>query len=175
MNLFLSLISDAFVAGRNGGFAGNAGAVPFAVAVNSAHVYWANNGDDSIGRANLDGSGVDNHFITGVTQPTGVAVTSQYIFWSSLNDAVGRADLDGSNKKTGLISSTTPCGVAVDSGHVYWAQDTGPPALIGRSDTSQRAASGCSPGKWSFATASAPFSSVPRYFFASGQWRAKPV
>ena len=30
MNLFLSLISDPFVAGRNGGFGGNAGAVPFA-------------------------------------------------------------------------------------------------------------------------------------------------
>lgn len=30
MNLFLSLLSDPFVAGRNGGFAGNAGAVPFA-------------------------------------------------------------------------------------------------------------------------------------------------
>jgi autotransporter-associated beta strand protein len=29
MNLFLSLISDPFVAGRNGGFGGNAGAVPF--------------------------------------------------------------------------------------------------------------------------------------------------
>jgi uncharacterized protein with beta-barrel porin domain len=30
MNLFLSLMSDPFVAGRNGGFGGNAGAVPFA-------------------------------------------------------------------------------------------------------------------------------------------------
>jgi uncharacterized protein with beta-barrel porin domain len=30
MNLFLSLISDPFVTGRNGGFGGNAGAVPFA-------------------------------------------------------------------------------------------------------------------------------------------------
>ena len=30
MNLFLSLMSDPFVAGRNGGFGGNAGAIPFA-------------------------------------------------------------------------------------------------------------------------------------------------
>ena len=30
MNLFLSLISDPFVAGRNGGLSGNAGAIPFA-------------------------------------------------------------------------------------------------------------------------------------------------
>jgi uncharacterized protein with beta-barrel porin domain len=29
MNLFLSLMSDPFVAGRNGGFGGNAGAIPF--------------------------------------------------------------------------------------------------------------------------------------------------
>src|SRR5262245_52929219 len=69
------------------------GAVPSAVAVNSAHIYWANNDDNSIGRANLDGSGVDNSFITGITQPTGVAVTSQYVFWSSLGNAIGRANL----------------------------------------------------------------------------------
>ena len=30
MNLFLSLMTDPFVAGRNGGFGGNAGAIPFA-------------------------------------------------------------------------------------------------------------------------------------------------
>ena len=39
MNLFLSLISDPFVAGRNGGFGGNAGAIPFAE--ESAHGYAA--------------------------------------------------------------------------------------------------------------------------------------
>jgi uncharacterized protein with beta-barrel porin domain len=39
MNLFLSLISDPFVAGRNGSFGGNAGAVPFAE--ESANAYAA--------------------------------------------------------------------------------------------------------------------------------------
>jgi uncharacterized protein with beta-barrel porin domain len=36
MNLFLSLISDPFVAGRDGGFGGNAGAVPFRTRARSA-------------------------------------------------------------------------------------------------------------------------------------------
>ena len=39
MNLFLSLMSDPFVAGRNGGFGGNAGAIPFAG--ESANAYAA--------------------------------------------------------------------------------------------------------------------------------------
>ena len=39
MNLFLSLISDPFVAGRNDGFGGNAGAIPFAE--ESANAYAA--------------------------------------------------------------------------------------------------------------------------------------
>lgn len=37
MNLFLSLITDPFVAGRNGGFGGNAGAIPFAEESASAY------------------------------------------------------------------------------------------------------------------------------------------
>src|SRR3954447_14063359 len=38
-----------------------------------AFVYWTNfNG--TIGRANLDGTGVDQSFITGASRPTGVAV-----------------------------------------------------------------------------------------------------
>nr|WP_236843185.1 autotransporter outer membrane beta-barrel domain-containing protein [Bradyrhizobium icense] len=39
MNLFLSLISDSFVTGRNGGFGGNAGAIPFVE--ESTHAYAA--------------------------------------------------------------------------------------------------------------------------------------
>ena len=52
------------------------------MAVDAAHVYWANETAFSrtgaqistIGRANLDGTGVNQNFITGATFATGVAV-----------------------------------------------------------------------------------------------------
>jgi hypothetical protein len=47
------------------------------VAVDGAHVYWTNNGSNSIGRASLDGSGVNQSFIpatAGVSQPIGIVV-----------------------------------------------------------------------------------------------------
>jgi len=120
-----SEVNDAFI---------HTGALPFAVAVDSAHIYWANQNGDSIGRANIDGSGVDNGFITGITKPTGVAVNANSIFWATLGGQIGKADLDGGNVNPSLVTGPVePCGVALDSGHVYWADiATGTPAYIGR-------------------------------------------
>jgi hypothetical protein len=44
------------------------------LAVDSNYIYWANVFDGTIGRANLDGTGVDQSFITGATNPDSVAV-----------------------------------------------------------------------------------------------------
>jgi hypothetical protein len=44
------------------------------VAVNSAHVYWTNNGANIIGRADLNGKNANQSFIAGVSYPAGVAV-----------------------------------------------------------------------------------------------------
>ncbi|MBI3660071.1 hypothetical protein HY230_06330 [Candidatus Acetothermia bacterium] len=38
------------------------------------HIYWANRNTGTIGRANLDGTGVNQSFITGASIPFGVAV-----------------------------------------------------------------------------------------------------
>jgi hypothetical protein len=55
-----------------------AGEVSF-LAVDSAHIYWADWGDrgtgHTIGRANLDGTGVDQHFVKGAHGGFGIAVT----------------------------------------------------------------------------------------------------
>ena len=46
-------------------------------------VYWANGTTPgSIGRAKINGTGANNDFITGLDQPTGVAVDSKFIYWS---------------------------------------------------------------------------------------------
>jgi carbamate kinase len=43
--------------------------------------HWANSGrPGSIGRANLDGTGVNQTFITGAAQPDGVAVDGAHVY-----------------------------------------------------------------------------------------------
>ena len=116
-------VNDRFITGASG---------PSAVAVNAEHIYWANQSGNSIGRAKIDGTEVDQHFIE-TEEPTGVAVSGSYIFWSRRANAIGRANLDGTSPNQKFVPAANPCGVAVDSGHVYWANDGGPEGLIGRS------------------------------------------
>ena len=40
-----------------------------------AFIYWANSGGQTIGRANLNGTSVNQSFIRGAIEPCGVAVT----------------------------------------------------------------------------------------------------
>jgi virginiamycin B lyase len=85
----------------------------------SAHafVYWANN--NSIGRANLNGGGVSQSFMTAAG--SGLAVDAGHLYWSGAA-AIGRANLDGSSPNPTFITGlSSPQGVAVDAEHVYWA------------------------------------------------------
>ena len=99
-----------------------------------AFVYWANSTSGSLGRANLDGTGADQRFVTGANSPRGVAVDAGHVYWAnSMTDTIGRADVDGSHKNQNFISTASyPASVAVGGGHVYWANlDTG---TIGRAN-----------------------------------------
>jgi virginiamycin B lyase len=106
---------------------------PTGVAVDGTHVYWANGGFGSdnggfgsgttIGRANLDGTGANQSFITGVENPTGVAVDGTHVYWAGTR-GIGRANLDGTGANQSFISyvyANYAWGVAVDGTHVYWA------------------------------------------------------
>jgi len=96
---------------------------PAGVAVDAAHVYWANPGTNTIARANLDGSGVNQSFITGASGPAGVAVDAAHVYWANLGTkTIARAKLDGSGVNQSFITAGSfPNGVAVDAAHVYWA------------------------------------------------------
>jgi hypothetical protein len=98
------------------------------VALDGTHVYWTDEAPtDGIGRANLDGTGIDQQFITGASSPCGVVVDSAHIYWANqgpigTGTTIGRANLDGSNVDQSFISGASdPCGIAVDGSHVYWA------------------------------------------------------
>ena len=88
-----------------------------------AFVYWARE-DNKIGRADLDGTGVDKRFITmGVGgYPTGMAVDPEHVYWTYPGTGtIGRANLDGTGVDPRFITGAdSPWGVAVNAGHVYW-------------------------------------------------------
>ena len=94
----------------------------------SAQIYWANQGSDSIGRANLDGEDAVGSFISGATDPGGVAIDGNFVYWSHEGDAaatgmIGRAthnlaDVD----QDFIVTDGSPGGIGVDAGAIYWTQ-----------------------------------------------------
>jgi hypothetical protein len=94
-----------------------------------AYVYWS--GSDAIGRAGLNGSGVNQRFVAtagGVfAEPAGVAVDGAHIYWGGnrpVSARIGRASLDGSGANEDFIAGLPGsglAGLAVDGTHVYWA------------------------------------------------------
>ncbi len=105
-------------------------AAPAGIAVNSSHLYWADNGDGdgTIWEANLDGT--SPHIIfTGQREAGTTTVTPSHIYWANEGGAGDRAgtiwaaSLDGSNPHTIVTGQTLPAGVAADASHVYWADD----------------------------------------------------
>ena len=108
------------------------------VAVDGSHIYWSRWG--GVGRANLDGSAVNNDFIyLGNGISNGVAVDAGHVYWGNTDGAVvSRANLDGSNPVANFIQATNGVnGVAVDANHIYWANywaGGGGGTTIGRAD-----------------------------------------
>ena len=82
--------------------------LPQGVAVNAGHVYWSNDAGGSIGRANLDGSGVNQGFITGANHPDLMAIDGGHIYWANESaNTIGRANLDGSGVNESFITGAS--------------------------------------------------------------------
>ena len=95
-----------------------------------ALVYWADYDNGTIGRANLDGTGLDQSFITSADFPVSVAVDASHIYWANegllSGTTIGRANLDGTDVDQSFITgANSPGGVAVDASHVYWTNELG--------------------------------------------------
>jgi streptogramin lyase len=93
------------------------------------HVYWTDfTPEGTIGRANLDGTGADQSFITSGfgSTPIGVAVDGSHVYWTNFaQNTIGRANLDGTGADQSFITGgSAPNGVAVDGSHVYWINAT---------------------------------------------------
>lgn len=88
-----------------------------------AYVYWTDGSAGTIGRANLDGSGVDPDFIAGATAPRGIAVDEHHVYWAGAT-TIGRADLDGSDVDHDFVTAAA-AGLAVDGSFLYFTTATG--------------------------------------------------
>ena len=93
----------------------------------------ANTGPDSpppaIGRAGVDGSGVEAGFVPAAA--TGVAVDGGHLYWANAaRGSIARANLDGSGVEEDFIAGLNhPRWLAVDGERIYW---TGAGGAIGR-------------------------------------------
>ena len=103
-----------------------------------AYVYWANYNPQpgtTIGRANLDGTGANQSFISADTDSIGIAVDGQYIYWANTQaGTIGRANLDGTGVNPFFVTGAIdPLGVAVDGQHIYWTNQ-GTDSGVGRAN-----------------------------------------
>jgi uncharacterized protein YjbI with pentapeptide repeats len=105
------------------------------------HIYWANASGNTIGRADLDGSDVDEDFISGASGPSNVLVHGQFIYWGNAtactedgacDGSIGRAKLNGTDINEHFIPADTPYGLAISGQYIYWGS-TGI-GKIGRAD-----------------------------------------
>lgn len=105
----------------------------------AGHVYWTNEDNGTIRRANGKGTVVNETFIPSVTGGAaggaGMTVHNEFIYWTSANGGtathIRRANLDGTGVIPNFIKDAdNPCGVTTDSTFIYWSGDVG--TAIGR-------------------------------------------
>ena len=137
--------SDQIGRARVDGTQVNAGFIPdlhgssCGLAIDGSHIYWTSSQfGGTIGRANLDGTGVDESLITGVDSCS-VAVDGSHVYWASARSGgeIGRANLNGTSPDHTFIhagSTVDECGLAVDAGHIYWASASATGPAIGRAN-----------------------------------------
>ena len=99
-----------------------------ALAQEGIKMYWTDAGNDTIKRADLDGSDVETLVGSDVlSAPYGIAIASfGKVYWTDAgNDTIKRADLDGSGVET-LVSSgmDSAYGLAIDGANkMYWTDN----------------------------------------------------
>lgn len=96
----------------------------------AASLYWTTFPDDpadsgTVGRANIDGSGANNSFVSVPDGTCGVAADSSHVYWGAGEGPqgyVGRADLFGNAINQTFLATTNNlnCGAAVNASSIFF-------------------------------------------------------
>lgn len=103
------------------------------LAVDGAHVYWVGaSAAGSMGRAKLDGTDVQQDFISSVGGVGPIAVDRQYVFWSNFT-SIGRANVDGTDIQPRFRSIFRGgTSIAISRNYLFWGAKTS--GIFGRMD-----------------------------------------
>jgi hypothetical protein len=93
-----------------------------------SHIYWTDFNAQTIGRANLDGTDVNDSFIGGVVADgfTSLAASTDHLYWNNappgppFGSFVARANLDGTGLNLNFLQADANFGVAADANYIYW-------------------------------------------------------
>jgi len=105
------------------------------LAADAGHLYWATQGEEAIGRANLELENKEKEFIKLEGKPTGVAVNSEHLYWSTNGESPTNPgnDLYRYGPGKGELTDLTPdptgngaevqgvVGASADGKYVYFA------------------------------------------------------
>jgi virginiamycin B lyase len=88
--------------------------------VSGQFIYWSNWAAGTIGRARVNGTQVNQRFITGAFGPLGITVHGKYLYWSNWGSdpgtghSIGRALLDGKSVQQRFITgAAAPAGITI--------------------------------------------------------------
>jgi hypothetical protein len=120
-------------------------AVADGLASDGTYLYFSSCDGNTIGRADLDGSDVEDALISlgARSCPQGLAVAGSHIYWTQLGSGtIGRASLDASDidrRWLNIHSRQGPFQIVADHAHVYWTWGgvDGSPSYTGRADANR--------------------------------------
>lgn len=110
----------------NNSFIATSGQAHYSLATDGVYLYWGDWGNEYIGRAKLDGTGVEQPWVAAAGRVTALTIDTTYVYYGrGTAKNVGRVNLDGSGQEdewlTGLAvgGGTEVGGLAVTWSHIY--------------------------------------------------------
>ena len=100
-------------------------------------IYVANYASGTIGEYTLSGQTINASFITGLGQPTGMAVSDGYLYVAQLNGTIRKYTTSGTLVNASLINGLYgPWGIAISGNDLFVANGGGESSTIGEYTTS---------------------------------------